>query len=167
MQNIQFSHPMVIPAPKRCPNSVNQVERKTIQKIVHFNTKFRDNFYNTSSSDFKYNFPMPINNVISMRLRSIDIPNTWYTFSDGIGNNVFIIETKKRRTDLTVFEIVIPNGNYNAIQLSNYLNQKYFCESGKDDDLSYLKINISEIDLKTQFPAPVIATLTSFFNLAT
>ena len=65
MQNIEkFIHPMVIPPPTRCPTSVNQVERPTIQKIIHFNTKFRDNFYNTSSSDFKYNFPIPINNEL-------------------------------------------------------------------------------------------------------
>ena len=65
-----------------------------------------------------------------MRLRSIDIPNTWYTFSGKIGNNKFIIETKTRRTELTIFEIIIPDGNYNAIQLSNYLNETYFFQSG-------------------------------------
>ena len=45
MQNIPFNHPMVIPPPTRCPTTVNQVSRETIQKIIHFNTKFRDNFY--------------------------------------------------------------------------------------------------------------------------
>ena len=165
MQNKKFIHPMVVPPPTRCPTSVNQVERPTIQKIIHFNTKFRDNFYNTSSSDFKYNFPIPINNVVSMRLRSIDIPNTWYTFSERIGNNKFIIETKTRRTDLTVFEIIIPDGNYNAIQLSNYLNETYFFQSGVTNDLNFIKVTISEINLKTQFQIVRKPPMGFYFNL--
>ena len=165
MQNIPFNHPMVIPPPKNCPTAVNQVTRETIQKIVHFNTKFRDNFYNTSSADFKYNFPIPINNVISMRLRSIDIPNTWYTFSSKIGNNKFIIETKTRRTELNVFEIIIPDGNYNAIQLSNYLNETYFFQSGVTNDLNFIKISISEINLKTQFQIVRKPPIGFYFNI--
>ena len=132
-------------------NNFCPVKRDVIQKIVHFNTKYRDNFYNTSSSDFKYNFPLPVNNVVSMRLRSLDIPNTWYTFSENRGNSKFIIEVKTRRTDLQIFEIIIPDGNYNAVQLCNYLNNTYLYQSGITNNLNYIKINVSEINLKTQF----------------
>ena len=69
--------------------NINQISREVIKKVVHFNTKFRENYYNTPSSDFKYNFPVPINNVLSTRLRSIDVPNTWYTFSRRLGNYRF------------------------------------------------------------------------------
>ena len=89
-----------------------------------------------------------------MRLRSIDIPNTWYTFSSRVGNNKFIIETKlSRRSGCqhSIFEIVIPDGNYNAIQLSNYINNTYLYQSGVQNELNYLKISISEINLKTKF----------------
>ena len=55
-------------------------------------------------------------------MRSIDIPNTWYTFSSRFGNNRMIIETEMGRRALckhSIFEIIIPDGNYDAIQLSN------------------------------------------------
>jgi len=130
--------------------SVNEMNRTVIQQIVHFNSKFRDNYYTTSSSNFKYNFPLPINNVISLRLRSIDIPNTWYTFSDRIGNNKFIIETKMGNLE-SIFEIIIPNGNYNARQLMEYINNTYLYLSEIDNELKYLKMVISETSLKTTF----------------
>ena len=61
--------------------NINQINRPVLKKVIHFNTKFRDNYYNTSSTDFLYKFPLTISNALSVRLRSIDIPNTWYTFS--------------------------------------------------------------------------------------
>ena len=73
-----------------------------------------------------------------MRLRSLDLPNTWYTFSEHLGNTKFIIETKTRRTDLQIFEIIIPDGNYNAVQLCNYLNNTYFFQSGITNDLYFI-----------------------------
>ena len=60
--------------------TINQINRPIQKKVVHLNTKFRENYYNTSSSDFSYKFPIKINNAISVRLRSLNIPNTWYKF---------------------------------------------------------------------------------------
>jgi len=129
-----------------------QYERDIVQKIVHLNTKYRDNYFTTNSTDFKYNFPLAINNILSMRLRSSDIPNTWYTFSEKLGNNRFIIETVcGKEKNHSIFEIVIPDGNYNAIQFQNLLNGTYLHQSGVSNELNYLKFTISEIDLKSRF----------------
>ena len=136
------------------PGVINQIDRVITQKIVHFNTKFRRNYYSTPSSDFKYNFPFPVNNVLSIRLRSIDVPNTWYTFSSRVGNNKFIIETKMARRSglqVSIFEIIIPDGNYNAVQLVNYINNTYLHQSGIQNELNYIKMVISDTDLKTKF----------------
>ena len=60
---------------------LNQLSRSIKNKVAYFNTKFRDNYYKTTSSDFCYNLPMEIRNAISVRLHSIDIPNTIYNIS--------------------------------------------------------------------------------------
>tara|TARA_Y100000588_G_C14009876_1_gene819484 strand:- start:23 stop:949 length:927 start_codon:yes stop_codon:yes gene_type:complete len=133
-------------------NGINQLDRETIQKVIHFNTKFRNNYFLTPSSDFKYSFPLAINNVLSVRLRSIDIPNTWYTFSERIGNNKFIIETEiGRAKKKSIFEIIIPDGNYNAVQFQNYINNTYLYLSGVNNELNYLKLTINENNLKSKF----------------
>ena len=43
---------------------LNEVDRPIISKIIHLNTKFRDNYYNTSSSDYFYKFPVEIKKAI-------------------------------------------------------------------------------------------------------
>ena len=134
--------------------NINQISREVIKKVVHFNTKFRNNYYNTPSSDFKYNFPVPINNVLSTRLRSIDVPNTWYTFSSHLGNNKFKMKVfcagKRIVVDNEVM-IEVPDGNYNAMQLTEYINKEFLYLSGDTTSFSFIKMEISEIDLKTRF----------------
>jgi len=133
--------------------NINQINRPIVKKVIHFNTKFRDNYYNTSSSDFLYKFPLTVSNAVSVRLRSIDIPNTWYTFSNRIGNNKFIVEAiiGRKSPETVIYEIIIPEGDYSAIQLTNYLNNTYFFQSGKVNELNYIKLTIDENDLKTKF----------------
>ena len=134
--------------------NINQISREVIKKVVHFNTKFRENYYNTPSSDFKYNFPVPINNVLSTRLRSIDVPNTWYTFSRRLGNYRFrmkIFCAGKRIVIDDEKDIEVPDGNYNVTQLTNYINKEYLYLSGDSTSFSYIKMEISDIDLRTRF----------------
>ena len=131
--------------------NINQINRQITKKVIHFNTKFRDNYYNTSSTDFFYKFPITINNAISVRLRSIDIPNTWYTFSDRLGNNTFIIEMMIGGSSVFIYEIRVPEGNYSATELVKYLNTTYFHLSGQINELSYIKFSINQHNLKSKF----------------
>ena len=107
---------------KNASGRLNEVDRPIISKIIHLNTKFRDNYYNTSSSDYFYKFPVEIKKAISVRIHSIDIPNTWYTFSDRLGNNTFIIEMMIGGSSVFIYEIRVPEGNYSATELVKYLN---------------------------------------------
>ena len=66
-------------------------------KIVHLNSKFRNNYFNTRSTDYSYKFPNIIKEVVSLKLRSIEIPNSWYTISEKFGNTKFFIVTQKRK----------------------------------------------------------------------
>ena len=136
--------------------TINQISKEVIKKVVHFNTKFRDSYYNSKSSNFKYNFPLPINNVLSTRLRSIDIPNTWYTFSEHIGNNKFEMKVSmaaKRVVEEERKTIIIPDGNYSSDDIVNYINLTYLhnVPGGVQTAFSYIKIDISQSTLKTTF----------------
>ena len=147
--------------------NINQINRPIVKKVIHFNTKFRDNYYNTPSTDFLYKFPLTINNAVSVRLRSIDIPNTWYTFSNRLGNNRFIVEAivGKKCPETTIHEIVVPEGNYTGIQLANYLNNTYFFQSGKVDELNYIKFVINQHNLKSTFERIGSSPAKMIFNI--
>ena len=78
-----------------------QYNRQTQVRLISIDSRFRIpyndptalketfNFSNTSSSNFVFRLREPIKNVISVRLSSIEIPNSFYTFSSTRGNISF------------------------------------------------------------------------------
>lgn len=126
---------------------VNPIKRKHIHKNIHLNSKFRDDYYNTSSSNFKYTFSNNLEKVISLKLTSISIPNSWYLFSEERGNNKFTVTITD--TSSTIIDVMIPEGNYTASQLEEYLNDTYFWNSSTD--LKFIKFGININTMKTYF----------------
>jgi hypothetical protein len=99
------------------PGMINPVNISTIKKTVNIDTRFRANYYNTSSSNFGFTMPSRITDVVSMRLASIEIPITYYVVSQYNGNSYFKIEWDYdsnggifayRQSGL----VKIPDGNY-------------------------------------------------------
>jgi hypothetical protein len=95
--------------------TINPVERRIVTKALCIDTLFRDNYNTTISSNFIYILPSPINNVINMKITSIEFPNFWYDFSSKKNNNSFTIELFNMacHPDKS-FLITIPDGNYDS-----------------------------------------------------
>ena len=117
---------------------------------VYINSKYRDNYYNTSASNFIYNFPITIKNIISLRLHSFCIPKAWYNISNYIGNTKFTIIVRKRDPRKmqnpqyeNKLEIEIPDGNWTAKELVRYLNNHFFCKSSIKW-LSHITVSLNE-----------------------
>jgi hypothetical protein len=79
-----------------------------------FRTTLKDN-----PSNFLFRLMSPIKNVVSIRLSSLEIPNTWYTFSEIRGNTTLLITVQDTgKSGL----INITSGNYSLdTTLSNCL----------------------------------------------
>ena len=130
---------------------VNPIRRDSTYTNIHCNSKYRDNYYNSSASDFQYTLPQPMDRVTSLKLSSISIPNTWYVFSHALGNNRFVVEISGGCYDFSVHEIVIPDGNYDDCMLETFLNNTYFYNSGNENPLKYVKFSILNHSLKSVF----------------
>lgn len=71
-------------------NNISQ--ENAIKKItVNIDTRFRDDYYKTTSSVFDYEIPDVQKNVVNMKIASIDMPMTNYTISSKLNNNKFLI----------------------------------------------------------------------------
>ena len=132
------------------PGHLNSVKRITQLLNLNLNSCFRNNYYQSNPCDFQYIIPSEIKNVLSMRLVSIEIPNSWYLFSSIKKNNSFIIEINLDG-EKTNYDIIIPDGNYDSDTLQHYLNTTYFCESGLETPLKNIRFNINNYNLKTSF----------------
>jgi len=71
---------------------LNPIERKTILKMVSIDSQFREDPTNTSATNFTMNLSEGIENVISMKLYSVQIPYTWSTINSNFGSNFFFIK---------------------------------------------------------------------------
>jgi len=70
---------------------INPLERRTIKRVISIDTLFRENHGSTSSADYIWNLPTPINNVLSMKIVSMEFPNMIKMFSKDRRNNIFTV----------------------------------------------------------------------------
>jgi hypothetical protein len=115
---------------------INPLERRIIKRIVSIDTLFRNDHGITSSADYIWNLPTPINNVLSMKLVSMEFPNIIKMFSSARKNSIFTVHlynVPQRYSDEGVFKtvfinhtetIIIPDGFYVSsdfeVIMSNY-----------------------------------------------
>lgn len=90
--------------------------------VLNINTKFRNNYANTKSTDFIYNLPFQLKNVTSMKYVSAEFANNPYSLNSNYGSNNFkIIDNANGNA---VHNIVIQEGNYSGDDLANEINVK-------------------------------------------
>ena len=130
------------------PGKINPLNTRVITKCLNIDTRFRENLYNTQSSDFTVQLPTKFNKVVSMQLSAIELPVSFYGISASNGNNYIcinvnydicgdisgckIIEEKKDCTNIECDIIcknitrekvfIIPDGNYTANDLIDTIN---------------------------------------------
>lgn len=132
------------------PGELNPIKRLTLNQNLNLNSCFRHNYFQSNPCDFLYMIPSEIKNVLSIRLVSIEIPNAWYLFSHMQKNNIFQIEIKVDKTK-HLYDIVIPDGNYDVDNLQDFLNKTYFYESTLDTYLKYIRFSIDSYNLRSRF----------------
>lgn len=87
--------------------------------VMSIDSRFRTTRQDPSF-DFLYKLVNQVKNVVSVRLSSVEIPNTWYTFSRYCGNTSFVVTLLSGQTST----ITIPEGNYSLdVDLDNSLQE--------------------------------------------
>ena len=94
---------------------LNTIKRVTQTQNLHLNSCFRQ--LPSSSTDFDIILPRELTHVASIRLASIELPNTRLLISKKQNNNFFQI---KINGDTYNFEV--PDGNYTSLTLVTELN---------------------------------------------
>jgi hypothetical protein len=99
------------------PGVINPLKRRINKQNLNIDTRFRDNYYGSPSTNFNVNLPLTINNVLTMQLAAIELPTTFYNISKQFGNNFFTLTVND------VAQVVnIPDGNYTYTGIVNLLN---------------------------------------------
>ena len=132
------------------PTNLNSIKRVTQLKNLCFNSCFRHDYYKTSACNFQYTIPSELKHVVSMRLASVELPNTWYLFSTRNKSNYFQLTIYNPSSESTTTTMItVPDGSPDIDTIATYLNTTYFYNSGKTDDLSLFIFSINESTFKT------------------
>ena len=123
------------------PGIINPLKKRTIKKNLNIDSRFRDNYYSSTSSNFNINLPGQFNNILSMQLSAIELPTTYYNVSKQYGNNYFSI-TVDTSSNTATSVVNIPDGNYNFEGIVNVINNELALLGGNFAFITFL-INIS------------------------
>jgi hypothetical protein len=125
------------PDPAFTKGILNPLKKRVISRTVTIDSRFRENYYNSSAGNFTVQLPMILENVLTMSLSSIEMPTSYYVISDQYQNNFFSITVN----DVTKI-ISISSGNYTTASLILYLNNEMLTFGG---DFKYVvfAVNVS------------------------
>ena len=111
-------NPFILSYPQEYFNGqINPLHKRVIKKILNVDTRFRDNYINSPSTNCSILLPIEFKNIVNMQLMSIEIPNTFYTISEQYQNNYFNITAGNEK-----IIYIIPDGIYTNQDLIDFLN---------------------------------------------
>ena len=135
------------------PGVINPIKKRTIKKNLNIDTRFRDNYYATSSTNFNLNLPLKMDNILQMQLTAFELPTSYYAVSKQYGNNFFTITVN---SDTIV--INIQNGNYTQSTIMDYINTQL---SNAGVPFSYISFTVNLINDQTGSSQTVVGTNTN------
>jgi hypothetical protein len=144
------------------PGIINPLKKRTIRKNLNIDTRFRENYYANSSTNF--------NDVLQMQLTAIELPITFYAVSKQYGNNYFTIIVHLSDNTSESKVINIPDGNYTQQTIMDIINTQLSFSSTPFSYISFI-VNLSGthtgsaqtlVGLNATHPLPPSTTVTSF-----
>jgi hypothetical protein len=120
---------------------LNPLKTETITKCITIDTRFRDNYSTTMSTDFKCNLSEKLTKVVSMQLTALEIPTSYLVFSEATHNNYFSYQVIESGNVSTVKTIKVPSGNYSHSELLTIINNLI---SANDDSIK-VEVDVSSL----------------------
>ena len=127
--------------------NLNPLDKRIINRSLSIDTKFRNNYDNTKSTDFYVQLPSKINKVVEMQIANIELPMVFYNISGSYGNNFLYLEICVRENEELIKKstiILLEDGVYNATSLIERINSLL---KEKTDEFSKIELSI-DIDEK-------------------
>jgi hypothetical protein len=108
-------------------DKLNPIKRETMFKMISIDSQFREDPRITSATNFTMNLSSSIENVISMKLYSIQIPYTWYMVNEDSGSNYFFIKGNSSgiNNSFNNIKVDIGSGNYTPENLTTTINKRF------------------------------------------
>lgn len=98
--------------------SINPLNKRILRQNINIDTRFRENYYATSASNFHVDLPLKLTKVVSLQLSALEFQSTIYVITKDFGNNFFVLEVP----NVDPLIVTIPDGNYDYFALQEFIN---------------------------------------------
>ena len=145
------------------PPLINPVKKENRNIVLNIDSRFRENYYVSQSSNFHVTLPMKINSVVNMKLSAIEFPPTaFFSISKTLSNNYFWLRAGSQTAgDLEETIIEMPDGNYTPTDTCTLINT-YLQTQTTTTYLQYIFFSVNEdnnsgsgqlvVGINTSFP---------------
>jgi len=145
------------------PPLINPVKKENRNIVLNIDSRFRENYYVSQSSDFHVTLPMRINSVVTMQLSAIEFPPTaFFSISKTLSNNYFWLRAGSQTAgDLEETLIEMPDGNYTPTDTCTLINT-YLQSQTTTTYIQYIFFSVNEdnnsgsgqlvVGINTSFP---------------
>jgi hypothetical protein len=101
------------------PGYINPINVRTTARAINIDSRFRPNYYKTSSSKFSMYLPAIEKRVVKMTVGALEIPLTYHAVSENLGNNKCLIidNCSNFYPDPSGWLVKLPDGNYGTNEL--------------------------------------------------
>ena len=99
----------------------NPIHRKTVSKLYNVDSRFRDNYDTTTSTNYSIVIPEEQKGVIEMKLCDLELPTTYYPFNNAYNNNYMWMKITNSIQVDTYYYIYIAEGNYYFSNFISYI----------------------------------------------
>jgi len=142
---------------------LNPNYKEIITRVITVDSNRRLN-PNDKSTNFTVNLSSPLKNVLSLKLYSFNIPNTWYVVNNNFGSNFFYFKGTTAGLENKTYQISIPSGSYNndPTQVITAIQSSIDTSANIYTDISLVGTTISY--LTAQSKAQIIANITDQYN---
>ena len=141
-------------AADEAPGKMNPLYKRTINKCLNIDSRFRESYYKTTASDFLVSLPMKFSNVIQLQLSEIELPLTFYAISKSLKNNYFWIRMVVNDLNRHFFNIDFwkigyytpTNGSWQEVQINiDATTNKKTLDLDKANDKNVIAYTMIEI----------------------
>ena len=110
------------------PGTINPLKKRITRQNLNIDTRFRENYYNTQSTNYNIDLPIKFSGILTIQLTAMELPISFYVISKQLGNNFFTITiptstpTDSNSNSSQSQTYSVQDGNYTPQDLVNYLN---------------------------------------------
>jgi len=150
------------------PGWVNPVKKHNRNIVLNIDTRFRESYYVTQSSNFHINLPIKIYSVVTMELSAIEFPPTaFYSVSKMLGNNFFWLRAgSEAASDLEETVVIIPDGNFTAPDAVELINT-FLKTLSTSTYLQYIYFSVNENANGTSGSSQLLVAVNESYPFAT